>query len=111
MNLSILLILGIVIGCLLAGKILIHYFQLESYQFPGYFRTIRRNLLKAVLPGFCMTILLTAALTVCTLTSRTFTWAHYAAVTAVMIAGGWLIGRSFSEKNAKKRARKTIKDR
>ena len=102
MNLSILLILGIVIGCLLAGKILIHYFQLESYQFPGYFRTIRRNLLKAVLPGFCMTILLTAALTVCTLTSRTFTWAHYAAVTAVMIAGGWLIGRSFSEKNAKK---------
>ena len=102
MNLSILLILGIVIGCLLAGKILIHYFQLESYQFPGYFRTIRRNLLKAVLPGFCMTILLTAALTVCTLTSRTFTWAHYAAVTAVMIAGGWLIGRNFSEKNAKK---------
>ncbi len=102
MNLSILLILGIVIGCLLAGKILIHYFQLESYQFPGYFRTIRRNLLKAVLPGFCMTILLTAALTVCTLTSRTFTWAHYAAVMAVMIAGGWLIGRSFSEKNAKK---------
>ena len=104
MNLSILLIFGIVIGCLLAGKILIHYFQLESYQFPGYFRTLRRNLLKAVMPGFCMTILLIAALTVCILTSSSFsfTWAHYAAVTAVMVAGGWLTGRVFSEKNAKK---------
>ena len=53
MNLSILLIIGTVIGCLLAGKCLIHYFQLESYQFPGYFRTLRRNLLKAVLPAHC----------------------------------------------------------
>lgn len=38
-------------GCLLASRGLIHYFQLESYQFPGYFRTLRRNAGKAALPG------------------------------------------------------------
>ena len=58
MLLSLILCMEITIGCLLAGKLLIHYFQLESYQFPGYFRTLRRNLLKSVLPGFCMTLLL-----------------------------------------------------
>ena len=50
--------MGLAAGCLLASKILLHYFQLESYQFPGYFRTIRRNILKAILPGVCMTVLL-----------------------------------------------------
>ena len=30
---TILLLFGISAGCILAGKILIHYFQLESYQF------------------------------------------------------------------------------
>ena len=52
---------GISAGCLLAARILIHYFQLESYQHPGYFRTLRRNPLKSVLPGCCMTVLLIAA--------------------------------------------------
>ena len=45
---------ALALGCLLAAKRLIHYFQLESYQHPGYFRTLRRNLLKAVLPGLMM---------------------------------------------------------
>ena len=102
MNLSILLILGIVIGCLLAGKILIHYFQLESYQFPGYFRTLRRNLLKAVLPGFCMMVLLIVTVLLSIAASPVISWVHYVFDSAILIAGGWLIGRSFSEKNAKK---------
>ena len=38
-------------GCLLASRGLIHYFQLESYQFPGYFRTLGRNWKRAWLPG------------------------------------------------------------
>ena len=38
-------------ACVLASRGLIHYFQLESYQFPGYFLTLRRNWLRAVLPG------------------------------------------------------------
>ena len=102
MNLSILLIIGLVIGCLLAGKSLIHYFQLESYQFPGYFRTLRRNMLKAVLPGFLMMILMIATLLLTVLISRDITWIHYAADTILLIAGGWLIGKSTSVKNAKK---------
>ena len=34
-----------------ASRRLMHYFQLESYQFRGYFKTIRRQWVKAVLPG------------------------------------------------------------
>ena len=55
----ILLFMALAAGCLLSGKILIHYFQLESYQFPGYFRTLRRNQAKAILPGALMTFLFT----------------------------------------------------
>lgn len=102
MNLSILLMIGIAGGCLLAGRNLIHYFQLESYQFPGYFRTLRRNILKAVLPGFCMMILLIASLSVCVVSSSGITWGHYAVMTAVMLAGGFFIGKAFSVKDAKK---------
>ena len=29
--------------CVLSGWRLLHYFQLESYQLPGYFRTVKRN--------------------------------------------------------------------
>lgn len=102
MNLSILLILGIVIGCLLAGKTLIHYFQLESYQFPGYFRTLRRNLLKSILPGFCMMILLIITMLLSVAASPTISWVHYVFDSIILILGGWLIGKAFSEKNAKK---------
>jgi len=102
MNLSILLILGIVIGCLLAGKTLIHYFQLESYQFPGYFRTLRRNLLKSILPGFCMMILVIITMLLSVAASPTISWVHYVFDSIILILGGWLIGKAFSEKNAKK---------
>ncbi len=47
--------LGVGVSSLLASRSLMHYFQLESYQFPGYFRTLKRNLLRAVLPGAIMT--------------------------------------------------------
>ena len=48
----------------LAGQKLFHWFQLESYQFPGYFRTLKRNLFRSLLPGtvlaavFCVCVLL-----------------------------------------------------
>ena len=50
-----LIALGTGIASLLASQSLMHYFQLESYQFPGYFRTLKRNLLRSVLPGVLMT--------------------------------------------------------
>ena len=39
--------------CFFAARVLLHYFQLESYQFPGYFRTLNRNRKHAFLPGVC----------------------------------------------------------
>ena len=36
--------------CVLSGWRLLHYFQLESYQLPGYWRSVRRNLTRAVMP-------------------------------------------------------------
>ena len=42
------------LGCLLAARKLIHWFQLESYQFPGYFRTLRRMGPRAWIPGAVM---------------------------------------------------------
>lgn len=50
-----LIALGVGLSTLLASRSLMHYFQLESYQFPGYFRTVKRNLARAVLPGLIMT--------------------------------------------------------
>ena len=108
---GILLCMSVVIGCLLAGKILLHYFQLESYQFPGYFRTLRRNLLKALMPGFCMSILLIALLSLnAALSPREMTvesfgttdWILPAVTMVLLIAGGWILGRMLSEKKAKK---------
>ena len=46
--------LSMAASAVLAGRKLVHYFQLESYQFPGYFRTLSRNLLKAVIPGLLL---------------------------------------------------------
>ena len=104
MILSVLLCMGIAAGCLLAGKILFHYFQLESYQFPGYFRTVRRNLCKSVLPGFLMTVLLSVSLILITVVSPTEAvgWPYYTAEIILLIAGGYLIGKLLSEKKAKK---------
>lgn len=104
MFLSVLLCIGIAAGCLLAARILLHYFQLESYQFPGYFRTVRRNMLKAVLPGICMTFLLSLSLMLISIITRNdeFPWYLYLAETIVLIIGGMFIGKICSEKKAKK---------
>ena len=49
-----LLCLGMTAGLLLASRRLNHYFQLESYQFHGYSKTVLRQWKRAVLPGVCM---------------------------------------------------------
>ena len=99
---AVLLYAGIAAGCLLAGRILIHYFQLESYQFPGYFRTLRRNILKAVMPGVLMTALFVVSFAAMSVIAAEFRWFHYLILAAVMVAGGFLTGRKCSEKKAKK---------
>ena len=104
MLLSVLLSMGIAAGCLLSGRILLHYFQLESYQFPGYFRTVRRNLLKSVLPGYIFMLLLGISLGLFSLmlpeNGNMFLFSLAEAV--ILAAGGWAIGKRLSEKHAKK---------
>ena len=103
MGFLIILCAGISAGCLLAGKILIHYFQLESYQFPGYFRTIRRNAVKACLPGLAASALLAVSAFSVSLLFPFFSPAFCFAESAVLIAGCLLIGKKTDEKNAKKK--------
>ena len=102
---SVLLCMAVSAGCLAAGRILLHYFQLESYQFPGYFRTLRRNALKAFLPGACMAVLLVASLTVLSLLMPKdggASWVYLAAEILLLVGGGILIGKACAEKKAKK---------
>ena len=99
---ALVLCMEIASACLLAGKLLIHYFQLESYQFPGYFRTIRRNLFKSVLPGFSLCILLIAAVLLAAGVFHLQGWLLLVFAGVILIPGGYLIGRLFSEKKAKK---------
>ena len=99
--LSVLLCAAVAAGCLLAGKLLLHYFQLESYQFPGYFRTVRRNLPKTLMPGFCMAVVVAAAVLLLRLVTGT-EWVRTAVEMLIIIAGGFLAGKAFSEKKAKK---------
>lgn len=47
-------------GCLAGGWRLMHFFQLESYQLPGYMRSVRRNAQRALLP--CVAISAAGAL-------------------------------------------------
>lgn len=98
---SLLLLLGLVIGCLLAGKTLIHYFQLESYQFPGYFRTLKRNWLKALLPGCCMTVFLILSLLGigALISSR---WLSCLTESLLLVLFGYVLSRLLSEKKPKK---------
>ncbi len=51
---SLLLIASCAIGTLLLSRRLLHYFQLESYQFRGFFKTLDRQLDKALLPGLIL---------------------------------------------------------
>ena len=101
---SLIFSLGIAAGCIFAAKILIHYFQLESYQFPGYFRTLGRNILKAVLPGICMTALLIISVTLLTKAAGENVANPYKVLigAAIMAAGGIITGKALSEKKAKK---------
>lgn len=41
----------------LCGRIALLYYQLESYQLDGYFRTLQRNWLRALLPGAIVSLL------------------------------------------------------
>ncbi len=100
---TIILITALSGGCMLAGRLLFHYFQLESYQHPGYFRTIKRNFIKAFLPGLMLNAIwaLASIAFSCRLPTD-LSGAPSIVVSLVLLISGWLIGRMCQVQNAKK---------
>ena len=71
---------------------LVHWLQLESYQLPGYFRTLRRNSPRAWIPG----LVLSAALLVLLLCSQVYASPALKALLLVPALGvGWQAGSLF----------------
>lgn len=102
------LILLPVICCLFASQTLLHYFQLESYQFPGFFHTLRRNWKHSFLPGVCatiLTVLLYGAALFLIPACKVLLWQVLLAVLLLASSAGCGIGiaRLFNEKHAKKK--------
>lgn len=102
-----LLLLTPVCCSLFAAKGLLHYFQLESYQFPGYFRTLQRNKAHAWLPGLCVTVaclLLFYLFDLLAVQQAGSAIAFFAQVVILPLAAlaGWLIAKSLTVQKAKK---------
>ena len=98
-------VLATAASSVVAGRKLIHYFQLESYQFPGYFRTLRRNLPATLVPGAALCavqLALIAAFGWCVKSG----WLHGAVagllLAALSLGAAWYIRMLTVEKKAKK---------
>ena len=96
-----------VCASLFAAQGLFHYFQLESYQFPGYFRTLSRNKTHAWFPGLLVTvgcIALYYAFDVLALRGHAPGWAVLVQILLLPLAAafGWFIRYLLNEKKAKK---------
>jgi len=97
-----------VCASLFAAKGVYHLFQLESYQFPGFFRSLWRNRVHAWLPGVCVAAVGVLLYYLYDLVASTAApdWlveAETAALLAAACALGWLIAQLFNEKKAKKK--------
>lgn len=90
--------LGLAVGCVPASRRLLHYFQLESYQFRGYVRTVLRNAAAAALPG----LMLTAAAAAVWTAAEWLPWV-LAPAAVLLPAAGWAIWRVISRQKEKKR--------
>ncbi len=94
--------------CLFAARGILHFFQLESYQFPGYFRTLKRNRVHSLLPGVCAALATLVLLYLFDLLALRG-GPHWTAVTAAVLllplsaGAGLMIGQAFSPRRAKKK--------
>lgn len=77
----------------LGGRRLLHYFQLESYQLPGYLRSLRRNAMRTLIPPVAM-----AAAGVASLVLGAPVWLRLLLVAAM---AGLLVWQSHREKAKK----------
>ncbi len=102
------LALGVGVSTLLAGRSLMHFFQLESYQFAGYFRTLKRNFLRMALPGCIMAVYLTLLLLIHRSIDRFMAEGNLLrllpalAALALALLGGWWCRSLFQVRKAKK---------
>ena len=100
--------LGFGAGILLAARRLMHYYQLESYQFHGYFQTIGRQIKRAIDPclflGFIYFIIfsLYALITGPVKGNAPFHLAMSLAASALYVFAGWLVRRSGMKQKEKK---------
>ena len=99
-----LVMLCVAAGTMLASRSLVHYFQLESYQFPGYYRTIKRNWKRAVIPGVIMAVIAVVALLIGNAAGNDF-WGLLIGLagSAVALGGGFVTGRITAVRKAKKK--------
>ena len=103
-----LIALGVALSSLTASRSLMHYFQLESYQFPGYFRTLKRNFLRAIVPGLVLTVYLTLLLLIHRSVDRVLAEGSVLRVlvalcaVALAIVGGWWVRGLMQAHKAKK---------
>lgn len=102
-------ILSPVLCCLFASRTLLHYFQLESYQFPGYFRTLKRNWKHSLLPGLCAAlalVMITYLLALAGMFYAVALWLQLLFGFIHLITGtalGLLIAKVFNARHAKKK--------
>ena len=90
-------------ACVLAGQKLIHWFQLESYQFPGYFRSLKRGGLRSWVPGLLLCVLSLGLTMVFSLVGQgDFSILSALLYGALFLLGGEGIRRLTAEKAAKK---------
>ena len=102
---------GIVAGLLLAARRLTHYFQLESYQFYGYFKTVLRQWKRTLVPYALMSVfvaLLTYVLFYCVEEREYYSTANrFGGVLALLYPLFWLgaglLIRRFSVRAAEKK--------
>ena len=89
--------------CFFAARSMMHYFQLESYQFPGYFRALKRNSRRVLLPSLCCAAfaLLCAAQTLTG--ASAMRWICAAVLLLASYPAGKVIARAFSVQKAKKK--------
>jgi UDP-N-acetylmuramoyl-tripeptide--D-alanyl-D-alanine ligase len=97
-----------VVASLFAARGIVHIFQLESYQFPGYFRALTRNRVHAWLPGLCVAAVSVALYYVYDLVASSGApgWAVTTAtflLLGVSAALGKLVAIRLNERKAKKK--------
>ena len=107
-------VIAVCFGTWLLSRRLMHYFQLESYQFRGFFKTLDRQADKAMLPGLVFSavtfLLLLLASAVFSGLHTTLAYVLTSAALSVLIAGtAYFIYRKLRESKEKKPFRLTAR--